>query len=55
MHTFQTLLAELASCVRVTYAFKSGNTKSTFQQTPGPTLLQAPAYELIRTFPVTGN
>jgi hypothetical protein len=55
VHSFQTLLAELASRARVTYEFKSGAAKLTFQQTPEPTPLQAQAYELIRTFPVTGN
>ena len=55
MHSFQTLLAERASRAQVTYEFKSGNTKLTFQQTPEPTPLQARAYELIRTFQVIGN
>jgi transposase len=55
VHSFQTLLAELASRARVTYEFKSGAAKLTFQQTPEPPPLQAQAYELIRTFPVTGN
>ena len=54
-HSLATLLAELASRARVTYEFKSGDAKLTFQQTPEPTPLQARAYELIRTFPVTGN
>ncbi len=54
-HSLETLLAELASRARVTYEFKSGGAKLTFQQTPEPTPLQKRAYELIRTFPVTGN
>ena len=53
--SFATLLAELASRARVTYEFKSGDAKLTFQQTPEPTPLQKRAYELIRKFPVTGN
>jgi len=54
-HSFETLLAELASRARVTYEFKSGDAKLTFKQVPEPTPLQAQAYELIRTFPVSGN
>ena len=55
VHSFATLLAELASRARVTYEFKSGELKLTCQQVPEPTPLQARAYELIRAFPVTGN
>ncbi len=55
MHSFRTLLAELASRARVTYQIQSGDVKVTCQQVPTPTPLQARAYELIRTFPVTGN
>jgi transposase len=54
-HSFTTLLAELASRARVTYEFQSGDARLTFRQVPEPTPLQARAYELIRTFPVTGN
>jgi transposase len=54
-HSFETLLAELASRARVTYEFKSGDAKLTFKQVPEVTPLQARAYELIRTFPVSGN
>jgi len=55
VHSLQTLLSELASRARVTYEIKSGDRKVTCQQVPEPTPLQARAYELIRTFPVTGN
>jgi hypothetical protein len=55
VHSFATLLADLASRARVTYEFKSGELKLTCKQVPEPTPLQARAYELIRTFPVTGN
>ncbi len=55
VHSFATLLAELASRARVTYEFKSGELKLTCKQVPEPTPLQARAYELIRAFPVTGN
>ncbi len=54
-HSFETLLAELASRARVTYEFASGDARLNFQQTPEPTPLQARAYELVRTFPVAGN
>ena len=55
VHSFQTLLADLASRARVTYELKSGGSKSTFKQVPEPTPLQARAYELLRLFPVDGN
>jgi transposase len=55
VHSFATLLGELASRARVTYEFKSGELKLTCKQVPEPTPLQARAYELIRAFPVTGN
>ena len=55
VHSFATLLAELASRARVTYEFKSGDLKLTCQQVPEPTPLQARAYELIRAFPVIGK
>ena len=61
VHSFQTLIAELASRARVTYTFKPqkqgeqtkektnlGN--ATFKQVPEPTPVQARAYELIRLF-----
>jgi transposase len=55
LHSFQTLLANLASRARVTYEFQAEEVKVNCQQVPDPTPLQARAYELIRTFPVTGN
>ena len=55
VHSFRTLLAELASRARVTYQIKSGDASLTCQQVPTPTSLQARACKLIRTFPVTGN
>jgi transposase len=55
VHSFSTLLAELASRARVTYEFKSAEAKLTFKQVPEPTPLQARAYELIRLFPVPGK
>jgi transposase len=55
VHSFATLLANLASRARVTYEFKAGEVKVNCQQVPRPTPLQARAYELVRTFPITGN
>jgi transposase len=59
VHSFTDLLKELASRSRVTYALKSDKAeeaaKPTFQQVPDPTPLQARAYELLRTFPVTAT
>jgi transposase len=57
VHSFQGLLSELANRARVTYALKSGKseekTNLTFRQVTEPTPVQARAYELVRTFPVT--
>ena len=55
VHSFATLLADLASRARVTYEFKSGELKLTCKQVPEPTPLQDRAYELIRMLPVNGN
>jgi transposase len=55
VHSFQTLLSELASRAKVTYELKREDSKPTFRQVPKPTLLQERAYELIRMFPVAGN
>ena len=66
VHSFQTLMAELASRARVTYAFKpqrqgeetkekTNSTDATFKQVSEPTPVQAQAYQLIRLFPVTAN
>ena len=59
VYSFEDLLKELASRSRVTYALKSDKAeetpKTTFQQVPDPTPLQARAYELLRTFPVTAS
>jgi transposase len=55
VHSFRTLLAELASRARVTYEIQAGELKVNCQQVPAPTPLQARAYERIRTFPVRGN
>ena len=59
VYSLEDLLKELASRSRVTYALKSDKAeetpKTTFQQVPDPTPLQARAYELLRTFPVTAS
>jgi len=59
VHSFETLMEDLASRVRVTYALKpqkaAENTNLTFQQVPEPTSVQARAYELIRMFPVSAR
>ncbi|MGH9430844.1 MAG: IS1634 family transposase [Terriglobia bacterium] len=55
VHSFETLLSELASRAKVTYALQRDDSALTFRQLPETTPLQARAYELIRTFPVTGN
>ena len=59
VYSFEDLLKELASRSRVTYALKSDKAeetaKTTFQQVPDPTPVQARAYELLRLFPVTAR
>jgi transposase len=63
VYSFEGLLRELASRARVTYAFKSekveekaaDKTPVTLRQVPDPTPVQARAYELLRTFPVTAR
>ena len=59
VHSFETLMEDLGSRARVTYALKpqksEEKTHLTFQQVPEPTPLQARASELIRMFPVTAR
>lgn len=55
VHSFETLMAELASRARVTYTLKSDAAAPSFQQVPEPTPLQAKAYELLELLPVAGN
>jgi transposase len=59
VHSFESLLRELASRTRVTYTLKpqkaEEKTNLTFQQVPEPTPVQARAYELVRTFAVTAR
>lgn len=55
VHSFETLMAELASRARVTYTLKSDATAPSFQQVPEPTPLQARAYALLNSLPVAGS
>lgn len=55
VHSFDTLMAELASRARVTYTLKSDAAALSFQQVPEPTPLQAKAYALLAVLPVAGN
>ena len=54
VHSFETLMAELASRARVTYELQSEDSDLTFEQVPEPTPLQARAYQLLGLFPVAG-
>lgn len=55
VHSFATLLADLASRARVTYGLKSEESGPTFHQAPDPTPLQAKAYALLSLLPVVGK
>jgi len=55
VHSFETLMAELASRARVTYGLKSEESTPRFQQVPEPTPLQAKAYALLGLLPVAGK
>ena len=55
VHSFSSLMAELASRARVTYGLKSDPSSPTFKQVPEPTPLQAKAYQLLALLPVAGN
>ena len=55
VHSFETLMAELATRARVTYSLQSGDSSPIFKQVPELTLLQARAYELLGLLPVAGN
>ena len=55
VHSFATLMAELAGRARVTYGLKSDGSAPSFQQVPEPTPLQAKAYALLALLPVAGN
>jgi len=55
VHSFETLMSELAARSRVTYRLKSKDLGLTVKQIPDPTPIQARAYELLRLLPVTGK
>jgi Transposase DDE domain len=52
VHSFETLMAELASRGRNTYRLKSDDSSLTFEQVPQPTAVQRRAYELLELLPV---
>jgi transposase len=55
VHSFASLMDDLATRVRVTYGLKSDTVSPTFQQVPQPSPLQARAYQLLASYPVAGN
>lgn len=55
VHSFETLMSELASRGRVTYRFKSEDSGLIFDQVPELTPIQTRAYELLGLLPVTGK
>jgi len=55
VHSFETLMAELAARGRVTYRLKSDEVNLTFNEVPDPTPIQAKAYELLGLLPVAGK
>jgi transposase len=55
VHSFESLMAELASRARNTYRLKSDDSTLTFQQIPAPTPIQRRAYELLGLLPVHGK
>jgi hypothetical protein len=55
VHSFESLIAELASRARNTYRLKSDESKLTFTQLPAPTPIQRRAYELLGLLPVDGK
>jgi len=55
VHSFETLMSELASRGRVTYRLKAEDSTLTFKQVPEPTPTQARAYELLGLLPVAGS
>lgn len=55
VHSFETLMAELATRGRVTYRLKSDDLNLTFKQVPDLTPIQARAHELLGLLPVAGK
>lgn len=55
VHSFETLMADLATRGRVTYRLKSDDVSLTFNELPDPTSIQAKAYNLLGLLPVAGK
>lgn len=55
VHSFSSLMSELASRARVTLGMPNDPSGNTVKQLPDPTPIQAKAYQLLAAFPVTGN
>jgi transposase len=55
VHDFESLMAELATCGKVTYKLKSTAIDLTFEQQPNLTPIQNRAYELLGLLPVIGK
>ncbi len=55
VHSFETLMAALATRGRVTYRLKSEEISLTFNEVPDLTPIQARAYELLGLLPVAGK
>jgi len=55
VHSFETLMAELATRGRVTYRLKSQDLGLTFKQVPDLTPIQVRAHELLGLLPVAGK
>lgn len=55
VHSFSSLMSELASRARVTLGLPTDPSKTTVKQLPQPSPIQAKAYQLLASYPVTGN
>lgn len=55
VHSFETLMADLATRGRVTYKLKSKDLSLTYKQVPNLTPIQAKAHDLLGLLPVAGN
>lgn len=55
VHSFETLIAALATRCRVSYRLKSDEVDLAFNEAPAPTPIQAKAYELLGLLPVVGK
>lgn len=55
VHSYETLMSEMASRCRVTYRLRSEDSNLTFKQLPDPTPIQARVCELLGLLPVAGS